>query len=65
MLKDLKLPTDAPGKSWGVPMAGDVIMTHDESKTNVYFTIHTIKTPLREHSIRLQKFLSWPLIIDK
>jgi hypothetical protein len=43
ILMGLQLDTNAPGKSWGVPMSGDVIMTHDESKTNVYFTIHTIK----------------------
>jgi hypothetical protein len=43
ILEDFKLPTDAPGKSWGVPMIGDTFMLHDPTQSNIYFTVKTIK----------------------
>lgn len=42
ILKDLHLPTNAPGKSWGVPMRGDVMMVFDINKKNRYYTVKTI-----------------------
>jgi hypothetical protein len=43
ILKDLWLPTNAPGKSWGVPTRGDVMMVFDLKKKNQYFRVKTIK----------------------
>lgn len=43
ILKDLHLPTYAPGKSWGVPMRGDVMMVFDINKKNQYYIVKTIK----------------------
>ncbi len=43
VLKDLHLPTNAPGKSWGVPMRGDVMMVFNIKKKNRYFIVKTIK----------------------
>lgn len=43
ILKDLKLPIDAPGKSWGVPMKGDIMMVFDLQRKNQYYVIKSIK----------------------
>jgi hypothetical protein len=43
ILNGLHLPTNAPGKSWGVPMRGDVMMVFDVNKKNQYYMVKTIK----------------------
>lgn len=43
ILKGLHLPTNAPGKSWGVPVKGDVIMVYNIKKKNQYYIVKTIK----------------------
>lgn len=42
-LLNLHLDTNAAGKSNGVPMKGDILMTFDINKTNEYFMINSIK----------------------
>lgn len=43
ILRNLKLPEDAPGKSWGVPMKGDVLVLIDMNENNEFFSIRTIR----------------------
>lgn len=42
-LLNVQLDTNAAGKSWGVPMKGDILMIFDINKTNVFFMVHSIK----------------------
>ena len=42
-LIDMHLPEQAPGKSWGVPMLGDLFRMEGEEQGAAYFKITSIK----------------------
>lgn len=75
ILKDKWLAENAPGKSWGVPMIGDILEVVDDSGTTSYNKVCTIEhinegtkystEPISKHAVRIRRGLNYQIFFVK